>query len=57
MILDRPKKAKTKVTVFSVLSEEEAGELALGFAGRLACDVTTDMVCKGIDHSSADMTK
>ncbi|KAL3974939.1 hypothetical protein ACER0C_023565 [Sarotherodon galilaeus] len=49
--------AKTKVTVFSVLSEEEAGELALGFAGRLACDVTRDMVCKGIDHSSADMTK
>ncbi|XP_025755551.1 uncharacterized protein LOC102076121 [Oreochromis niloticus] len=57
VILDRPKKAKTKVTVFSVLSEEEAGELALGFAGRLACDVTRDMVCKGIDHSSADMTK
>ncbi|XP_025754442.1 uncharacterized protein LOC109194453 [Oreochromis niloticus] len=57
MILDRPKKAKTKVTVLSVLSEEEAGELALGFAGRLACDVTRDMVCKGIDHSSADMTK
>ncbi|KAL3967237.1 dystrophin [Sarotherodon galilaeus] len=45
MILDRPKKAKTKVT------------LALGLAGRLACDVTRDMVCKGIDHSSADMTK
>ncbi|CAI5643427.1 unnamed protein product [Oreochromis niloticus] len=57
MILDRPKKAKTKVMVFSVLSEEEAGELALGFAGRLACDVTRGMVCKGIDHSSADMTK
>lgn len=57
MILDRPKKAETKPTVFSVLSEEEAGELALGFAGRLACDVTRDMVCKGIDHSSADMTK
>lgn len=26
-------------------------------ARRLACDVTRDMVCKGIDHSSADMTK
>lgn len=31
---DSPKKAQTKLTVFSILSEEEAGELGLGFAGR-----------------------
>lgn len=41
MLLDSPKKAQTKLTLFSILSEE-AGELGLGFAGRLACDVTRD---------------
>ncbi|XP_062400591.1 uncharacterized protein LOC134091470 isoform X6 [Sardina pilchardus] len=52
-----PKKKKTRTTIFSALSEQEAKELANGFATRLALDVTADTVCDGVDAACADVTK
>ena len=50
-----PKKKKTRTTIFSALSEQEAKELANGFATRLALDVTADTVCDGVDAACADV--
>lgn len=56
-VLNRPKKAKTKLSIFSALSEGESSELALGLGGNLGQHVTRDMMCEGIDHEKAGATR
>ncbi|KAK1166313.1 hypothetical protein AOXY_G12911, partial [Acipenser oxyrinchus oxyrinchus] len=43
--LNRPKKAKTKMSIFSFLTEGEATDLANGYGSMMARHVTAEAVC------------
>ncbi|RXN04225.1 hypothetical protein ROHU_004773 [Labeo rohita] len=47
-VLQQPRKAKTKVTIFSTLTEREAEDLAKGFGMALAKHVPKDKLLSGI---------
>lgn len=55
-MLQQPKKAKTKVTIFSTLTEGEAEDLAKGFGMALTKHVPKDQLLSGIPEEDIPAT-
>ncbi|KAL1277096.1 hypothetical protein QQF64_023769 [Cirrhinus molitorella] len=55
-VLQQPRKAKTKVTIFSTLTEGEAVDLAIGFGMALAKHVPKDRLLSGIPEEDIPAT-
>jgi len=55
-VLQQPRKAKTKLTIFSTLTEGEAEDLAKGFGMALAKHVPKEKLLAGIPEEDIPAT-
>lgn len=55
-MLQQPRKAKTKVTIFSTLTEGEAEDIAKGFGMALAKHVPKEKLLSGIPQEDIPAT-